>query len=112
MRHTFFGNLPGHFESSGWHLLVRGLPLWAFTVVPFAIGAVATILAVDWSALNSISGADVRATWTEANGLAGIDVIVALTGAWLRVQSPSCIRFFTPSCCAGGYLACASGMLQ
>jgi uncharacterized membrane protein YjgN (DUF898 family) len=83
MRHTFFGNLPGHFESSGWHLLVRGLPLWAFTVVPFAIGAVATILAIDWSALNSISGADVRATWTEANGLAGIDVIVALTGAWL-----------------------------
>src|SRR5271157_721123 len=83
MRHTFFGNLPGHFESSGWHLLVRGLPLWAFTVVPFAIAAVATILAIDWSALNSISGADVRATWTEANGLAGIDVIVALTGAWL-----------------------------
>jgi len=83
MRHTFFGNLPGRFEGSGWRLLVRGLPLWVFAVVPFAIGAVATTLAIDWSALNSISGADVRATWTEANGLAGIDVIVALTGAWL-----------------------------
>jgi uncharacterized membrane protein YjgN (DUF898 family) len=83
MRHTFFGNLPGRFESSGWHLLVRGLPLWAVTVVPFAIGAVATILAIDWSALNTASGADARTTWTEASGLADIDVIVALTGAWL-----------------------------
>jgi uncharacterized membrane protein YjgN (DUF898 family) len=62
MRHTFFGNLPGRFEGSGWRLLVRGLPLWAFTVVPFAIGAVATIIALDWSALNSTSGADDRAS--------------------------------------------------
>jgi uncharacterized membrane protein YjgN (DUF898 family) len=83
MRHTFFGNLPGRFESSGWHLLVRGLPLWAFTVVPFAIGVVATILAFDWSALNSIGGADARATSNEPGGLAGIDVIVAVTGIWL-----------------------------
>ena len=83
MRHTFFGNLPGRFESSGWHLLVRGLPLWALTVVPFAIGAVATMLAIDWNAINSASGADARATSIEASGLEGIDVIVALTGAWL-----------------------------
>jgi uncharacterized membrane protein YjgN (DUF898 family) len=62
---------------------VRGLPLWAFTVVPFAMGAVATILAIDWNALSTASGADVRATWMEASGLAGIDVIVGLTGAWL-----------------------------
>jgi uncharacterized membrane protein YjgN (DUF898 family) len=83
MRHTFFGNLPGRFESSGWHLLVRGLPLWALTVVPSAIGAVAALNAIDWSALNSIGGANDRATWNEAGGLAGIDVIVAVTGTWL-----------------------------
>ena len=83
MRHTFFGNLPGRFEGSGWHLLVRGLPLWAFTVVPFTIGAVATIHAIDWNALNTASGADVRTTSIEPSGLARIDVIVALTGAWL-----------------------------
>jgi len=83
MRHTFFGNLPGRFEGSGWHLLVRGLPLWAFTVVPFTIGAVATIHAIDWNALNTGKGADIHATSIEGSGLEGIDVIVALTGAWL-----------------------------
>jgi len=82
MRHTFFGDLPGRFESSGWHLLVRGLPLWAVSVVPFAIGAVATILSIDWSAISTGSRADAPATSTDS-GLAGIDVIVALTGGWL-----------------------------
>jgi len=82
MRHTFFGNLPGRFEGSGWHLLVCGLPLWVFTIVPFTIGAIATIRAIDWNALTA-SGADVRATSIEASGLEGIDVIIAVTGAWL-----------------------------
>jgi uncharacterized membrane protein YjgN (DUF898 family) len=86
MRHTFFGNLPGRFEGSGWHLLVRGLPLWAFAVVPIAIGAVATILAIDWSALSSAGGADDGASWLETSGLAGAVVIVALTGAWLLLS--------------------------
>jgi len=83
MRHTFFGNLRGRFEGSGWHLLVRGLPLWAFTVVPLAIGAIATIRAIDWNALNTATGADPRATWVKASGFDSTDVIVALTGAWL-----------------------------
>jgi uncharacterized membrane protein YjgN (DUF898 family) len=83
MRHTFFGNLPGRFEGSGWHLLVRGLPLWAFTVVPLAIGTVAAMLAIDWNAINTASRADIPGTRTEASGFANIDVIIALTGAWL-----------------------------
>jgi uncharacterized membrane protein YjgN (DUF898 family) len=83
MRHTFFGNLPGHFEGSGWHLLMRCLPLWAFTVVPLAIGAIATIFTIDWNALSSTSGADHRANWIETSGLAGTRMILALTGAWL-----------------------------
>jgi uncharacterized membrane protein YjgN (DUF898 family) len=86
MRHTFFGNLPGRFEGSGWHLLVRGLPLWAFAVVPIAIGAVATILAIDWSALSTAGGADDGASWLETSGLAGAVVIVALTGGWLLLS--------------------------
>jgi uncharacterized membrane protein YjgN (DUF898 family) len=92
MRHTFFGDLRGRFESSGWRLLVRGLPLWAVSVVPFAIGAVATILSIDWSAINTGSRADAPATSTEASGLAGIDVIVALTGGWLLCS----IAFLSP----------------
>jgi uncharacterized membrane protein YjgN (DUF898 family) len=82
MRHTFFGNLSGRFEGSGWHLLVRGLPLWACTVIPLAIGAVAIILSIDWNAFNTSGGADVRAMGSDKGGLAGSDLIVAATGLW------------------------------
>jgi len=81
MRHTFFGDLPGRFDASGWHLLVRGLPLWAFTVVPFAIGSLATIVSIDGSAL-STSVAGSGASGIETSGVTGTDVIIALTGAW------------------------------
>jgi uncharacterized membrane protein YjgN (DUF898 family) len=30
MDNTFYGDLPGHFESSGWSLFIRGFPLWCF----------------------------------------------------------------------------------
>jgi uncharacterized membrane protein YjgN (DUF898 family) len=86
MRHTFFGNLPGRFEGSGWHLLLRGLLLWMLAVVPFAIGAVATILAVDWNALSSAAGGDDGASWIETSGLAGAVVLAGLTGAWLLLS--------------------------
>ena len=81
MRNTFFGNLPGRFEGSPWRLLMRGLLLWALAIVPLAIGAVATILAIDWSALTS-AGAD-STSCLEASGLAGAFVMAALTGTWL-----------------------------
>jgi uncharacterized membrane protein YjgN (DUF898 family) len=86
MRHTFFGNLPGRFEGSGWHLLLRGLILWILAVVPFAIGVVATILAVDWSALTSAAGGDDGSSWLETSGLAGAVVFAGLTGAWLLLS--------------------------
>jgi uncharacterized membrane protein YjgN (DUF898 family) len=86
MRHTFFGNLPGRFEGSGWQLFVRGLPLWAITVVPLAIGAIATILAIDWSALSSSSLADDPRSWIETSGLASRPVMVAFTGVWLLLS--------------------------
>jgi len=82
MRHTFFGNLSGRFEGSGWHLLVRGLPLWACTVIPLAIGAVAIILSIDWNAFNTTDGADVRAMGSDKGGVASSDLIVAATGLW------------------------------
>jgi uncharacterized membrane protein YjgN (DUF898 family) len=83
MRHTFFGNLPGRFQGSGWRLLVRGLPLWAIAVVPFTIGATATVLAVDWNALGSAGAAEDK---LETSGLAGAVVFAALTGAWLLLS--------------------------
>jgi uncharacterized membrane protein YjgN (DUF898 family) len=83
MRHTFFGNLPGRFQGSGWRLLARGLPLWATAVVPFTIGATATLLAVDWNALGSAGAAEDK---LETSGLAGAVVFAALTGAWLLLS--------------------------
>ena len=43
MRHTFFGDLPGRFEGSGFRLLLRGMLLWLLTVVPFGAGLIATL---------------------------------------------------------------------
>ncbi len=86
MRHTFFGDLPGRFEGSGWHLLLRGLLLWFLAVVPFAIGAIATILAIDWSAVTSAAPTDDSSSWLETSGLAGAVVFAGLTGTWLLLS--------------------------
>jgi uncharacterized membrane protein YjgN (DUF898 family) len=86
MRHTFFGNLPGRFEGSGWRLLMRGLLLWTLAVVPLVIGAAATLLAIDWSALTSAAGGDDSSSRLEASGLAGAFVFAGLTGLWLLLS--------------------------
>jgi uncharacterized membrane protein YjgN (DUF898 family) len=86
MRNTFFGNLPGRFEGSGWRLLLRGLALWALAVVPFAIGTIATILAIDWNTLTSLVGVDDRTSWLENSGLAGAAIFATLTGIWLLLS--------------------------
>jgi uncharacterized membrane protein YjgN (DUF898 family) len=86
MRNTFFGSLPGRFEGSGWRLFLRGLVLWVLAVVPFAIGAVATILAIDWNALTSVVAGDDKASWLENSGLAGAVVFATLTGIWLLLS--------------------------
>jgi uncharacterized membrane protein YjgN (DUF898 family) len=86
MRNTFFGSLPGRFEGSGWRLFLRGLVLWVLSVVPFAIGAVATILAIDWNALTSVVAGDDKASWLESSGLAGAVVFATLTGVWLLLS--------------------------
>jgi uncharacterized membrane protein YjgN (DUF898 family) len=51
MRHTFYGDLPGHFEGSALSLFFRGFPLWLSVVGPFVAGMAAAIQAVDWPAL-------------------------------------------------------------
>ena len=83
MSNTFFGNLQGRFEGSGLHLLGRGIVLWFLAVVPFATGIVATMLAIDWSALADAAAADDLSNWFEISGLDGAIVLAALTGAWL-----------------------------
>jgi uncharacterized membrane protein YjgN (DUF898 family) len=83
MRNTFFGDLQGRFEGSGFHLLLRGLVLWLLTVVPFGAGLIASLRAIDWTPLTDPPGGDDLSSWLEASGLAGALVYVGLTGIWL-----------------------------
>jgi uncharacterized membrane protein YjgN (DUF898 family) len=86
MGHTFFGNLPGRFEGSAGHLLLRGFVLWLVAVVPFTVGLVATLMAVDWTTLASVATADDKSSWLETSGLAGAVVYAVLTGTWLLLS--------------------------
>src|SRR5205814_5071157 len=49
--HTFYGDLKGRFEGSGFRLFFRGLLMWLVVVVPFLLGATAAFAQVDWVAL-------------------------------------------------------------
>jgi len=83
MRNTFFGDLQGRFEGSGFRLFLRGFALWLLAVVPFCIGLVATVRVVDWSTLTDAPGGDDLSSWLEASGLAGAVVYAGLTGIWI-----------------------------
>jgi uncharacterized membrane protein YjgN (DUF898 family) len=50
MRNTFYGDLGGSFEASGFSLLLRGFPMWLLVIAPLAL-AVSGFIAVDWKAL-------------------------------------------------------------
>lgn len=49
MRHTYYGDLPGRFEGSGWRLFFRGFVIWLVILVPGLIGLFA-LLTIDWPA--------------------------------------------------------------
>ncbi len=50
MRNTFYGDMGGSFEASGFILLLRGFPMWLLVIAPLAL-AVSGFIAVDWKAL-------------------------------------------------------------
>lgn len=85
MRYTFFGNLPGAFEGSGWRLFARGFLLWLIAVVPFLIGFIASLGAIDWKAVAELSTSELS-NWLENGGLASAIVIGSLTIAWLLLS--------------------------
>ena len=51
LRHTYYGDLRGRFEGSGLSLFLRGAVMWLLVIVPFALGFIAAINAIDWPAL-------------------------------------------------------------
>jgi uncharacterized membrane protein YjgN (DUF898 family) len=51
MAHTYYGDLRGGFEGTGWRLFARGIGLWAVVVGPFIAAAMVAVVNIDWSAV-------------------------------------------------------------
>lgn len=49
MRNTFYGDLQGRFEGSGWRLFLRGFLLWLLVMLPI-LAALSSFALVDWVA--------------------------------------------------------------
>ena len=82
MRNTFYGDLAGRFEGSGFRLFLRGLPMWLAIVVPIAVSVGAFIEVVDWNALDdalSAGGDDAMSRIESSNpALASVAVFAML----------------------------------
>jgi len=78
MRHTYYGDLQGRFEASGFRLLLRGLPMWLMLLAPLALAVVAFAEAVDWKALGEAiaAGTDSLGSRIEGGNPQLPDVIV------------------------------------
>src|SRR5262245_13962880 len=48
MRHTYYGNLQGRFEGSGFGLFLRGVAMWLLVVGPLVAALTFSIATVDW----------------------------------------------------------------
>jgi uncharacterized membrane protein YjgN (DUF898 family) len=86
MRNTFFGNLPGRFEGSGFRLLLRGFVLWVLAIMPLVAGLFAMLFAINWGALANASARDDLSNWLEVSGLAAAVVYAGLATLWLLLS--------------------------
>jgi uncharacterized membrane protein YjgN (DUF898 family) len=91
MRHTFYGDLQGRFDSSGTRLFIRGFPLWLLIVAPTLASLMVTVRAVDWTGVaetvNRGEG-DVMGRIEGANpGFAAAILCVVLAAAWALVAA-------------------------
>jgi uncharacterized membrane protein YjgN (DUF898 family) len=58
MRNTFYGDLQGRFEGSGWQLFVRGFLLWLLVMLPI-LAALSSFALIDWvAATEAMRGGD------------------------------------------------------
>lgn len=71
LRHTYFGDLKGAFEGSGFKLLLRGLPMWLLVVGPLLGAATYTTFEVEWAAI--IAAASIASSSSEfLNAIEGL----------------------------------------
>ncbi|MGE3988245.1 DUF898 family protein [Pseudorhodoplanes sp.] len=50
MRNTLYGDLPGRFEGSGWHLFIRGFLMWLAVLIPL-LATLTALLSINWPAV-------------------------------------------------------------
>jgi len=50
MKHTWYGDLQGRFEGSGWRLFIRGFLMWLLVLVPL-LATAGALLSINWSAV-------------------------------------------------------------
>lgn len=84
LRHTYYGDLQGHFVGSGTRLFFRGVLLWVAVVGPLAFGLMMAAGAVDWTAVGEAmrrGGDDVMGR-IEAAGVAPALVVAVLSVGW------------------------------
>lgn len=78
MRHTFYGDLAGRFDGSGFRLFLRGVPMWIAVMAPIALTIGAFIEVIDWPALAeaAASGGDDVMSKIESGNPQIADVVV------------------------------------
>ncbi|MEA2931007.1 MAG: hypothetical protein QOG38_3435, partial [Hyphomicrobiales bacterium] len=82
--HTFYGDLRGRFEGSGFGLFFRGLLMWLLVMVPLLFGIVAAIGAVDWTALGEAMkrSSDDPTKWLDEAQIGSAAALAALGIGW------------------------------
>jgi uncharacterized membrane protein YjgN (DUF898 family) len=84
MANTWYGDLGGRFESTGFGLLLRGIPIWLLTVGPLVLAVVTFVEVVDWAALGEAlaqGGDDVMTRVEGSNpGFGAVIVFAMLMG--------------------------------
>jgi uncharacterized membrane protein YjgN (DUF898 family) len=58
MKNTYYGNLPGRFDGSGFRLFFRGVLMWLAVMGPLAAAIIVPIAAIDWSKIVTAFGND------------------------------------------------------
>jgi uncharacterized membrane protein YjgN (DUF898 family) len=82
--HTFYGDLRGRFEGSGFGLFFRGLLMWLLVMVPLLFGILAAIGAVDWTALGEAMkrSSDDPTKWLDDAQIGSAAALAALGIGW------------------------------
>jgi uncharacterized membrane protein YjgN (DUF898 family) len=86
MRHTYYGNLQGRFEGSGFCLFARGLPMWLAVIGPLGFALVYSISAVEWDKVaEAAASASSVAEFISAFPAVSAAIVVSIAGVTVSV---------------------------